>query len=408
MSSTSSIPPLDRLDEVLAPTVRAVVARDPPIPTLAGRAAEVAKGAPGFVRGDIGQVVGVDPPGEVLYGPPVGLDEVRAALAALFGRTFGVEGLTAAHVALCTGGSEALALLFQCFGGPGRSVGLPRGYWENYLNGIEVSGGRPVVVDFFDRATGALDGEGLERAIRAEGLSALVANFPCNPTGAVLDAAEAARLAQVAERTGVVLIADEVYARLRYDGLPPLSLVRFAPGHAVSIGSASKEYLLPGARMGWMVSARPRMTDHVLRRVIRGNTASPSVLAQQRLLPLVRQDLEGGGRMDGLRHELKARRDALLAVLARHEMRPVGRAGRDPQGTIFLVASLPPWWPADRPDQEFCERAIEGGWFSSIPGSAFGLDEPCARFAFGSMPLPAVGRLDAALSAMRRAVAAGG
>ena len=99
---------------------------------------------------------------------------------------------------------------------------------------------------------------------------------------------------------------------------------------------------------------------------------------------------------------MAARRDALLEVLARHDMPAVGRPEHPPSGTIFLVAALPPWWAAG--DQEFCEAAIDGGWFSAIPGSAFGLP-PSARFSFGSMTVADIEALDGALSAMRVASA---
>lgn len=404
-------PPLDRIDELLPADLRRVVDRETPIPTLAGLAAEARLGRPEFVRADIGQVVGVDPEAEVLYGPPVGLAPLREAVAELYGRTFGPAaaglGLTGANVALCTGAAEALSLLFRCFGSAGRVVGLPRGHWENYLNGVDLAGGSSVVIDFFD-AEGDLNPEGIERAVRAEGLSTLVANFPCNPTGAALSAQETAQLAAVARETGVVLIADEVYARLRYDGVPPQSLLPHAPGHVVAIGSASKEYQLPGGRAGWVVSARERLTDHVLRRLIRAGTASPNVLAQTRLLALVESDLGDlrvgrptPRRLEALRDAMRDRRDALLAVLGCHAMPPVGRAGRKPAGTIFLVAALPPWWTGG--DTAFCEAAISGGWFSAIPGSAFGLD-PSVRFAFGSMTLADIRRLDAALTGMHEAM----
>ncbi len=385
-----------------------MVERPTPIPTLAAAAARARAAHPGFVRADIGQVVGVDPAQEILYGPPVGLPELREALAELFGRTFpGAADLDLgpANVALCTGAAQGLSLLFRCFGAGG-AVGLPRAHWANYDNAVELAGGRVVPVDFFDRQ-GRLDAEAIERRVRGEELSALVANFPCNPTGASLDADDAQRLAAVARDTGVVLIADEVYARLRYDGRPPQSLLPYAPGHVVVVGSASKEYMLPGGRAGWVICARERLTDHVLRRLIRASTASPNVLAQRRLLDLVRADLSdlraGLGsprRLETLRDAMGGRRDALLEVLARHDMPPVGRPGHPPTGTIFLVAALPPWWDAG--DQEFCEAAIAGGWFSAIPGSAFGLP-PSARFSFGSMTMADIEALDGALSGMRAA-----
>lgn len=396
--------PLDRIDELLDPHVLKVARRETPIPTIAERAKSAAATNPALVRADIGQIVGVDEQLEVLYGPPVGLTPLRDAVAELYTRSFRLEpALAAEHVTVCTGAAEALSLLFRCFGS-GRRVGLPRGHWENYTNAVELAGGEAVVVDFFDEA-GALDVAGLRRAIVDESLAVLLSNFPNNPTGAVLDERETRALAELVIEQDIVWIADEVYARLRYDGVAPESALRHAPGHAVSIGSASKEYLVPGARVGYVVSTRSDLTDRVLRKLVRANTASPSVLGQQQVQPMLAADLEDmrAGRAPRLatriRSAMQARRDALLGVLERHGMRPVGRPGHRSEGTIFLMATVPDWWSGD--DLAFAEAAIERGLFSAIPGSAFGLPGS-VRLSFGATRLDDIERLDGHLAAFSR------
>lgn len=395
--------PLDRVDELLDEHTRRVARRQTPIPTIAERAKAAAAQHPRLVRADIGQIAGVDERLEVLYGPPVGITPLREAVAELYTRSFRLSpALQARNVTICTGAAEGLSLLFRCFGS-GRRVGLPRGHWENYTNAVELAGGEAVVIDFFDEA-GNLDVEGLRATIRDDELSALVANFPNNPTGAVLDEAETEALAQLAIDEDIVLIADEVYARLRYDGVAPQSLLAHAPGHAVSIGSASKEYLVPGSRIGFVVSARPDLTDRVLRKLVRANTASPNVLGQEQVLAMMSDDLQdmrqGAPPRLGttIREAMQQRRDALVEVLARHQMLPVGRPGHRSEGTIFLMAGLPPWWSGD--DLSFVDQGIDRGLFSAIPGSAFGLDGS-VRFSFGAMDLATIARLDDNLAAMR-------
>ena len=405
------VPPLQRISELLPEEIQRIVQRETPIPTVAQAAKAKKAEVPTLVRGDIGQIVGVDEELEVLYGPPLGLDELRAVVAETYNLAFGLgdgalesapQGLTGRNVAICTGAAEALSLLFRCFA-KGKTVALPRGYWENYLNGIDMAGGRPVIVDFFDDQ-GALDIAGIERAIDAEGIAVMVVNFPCNPTGAVLGIDEYQALAALIERTGVILIADEVYARIRFDGCPPQTLIKFAPGNAVSVFSASKEYLHPGARIGYAVCAYEQLTNEVLRKVIRANTASPNVLGQRRVLELMQPDLEDlrAGReprmLTRIRDEVGARCELLLEVLEHHGFTPVGRAGHRPMGTIFLTAALPDWWNGD--DVSFSEAAIEAGCVSSVPGSAFGLDGSI-RLSFGAMTRDDIGQLDRNLSEFR-------
>jgi aspartate/methionine/tyrosine aminotransferase len=397
------MPSLDRLDRILPPEVRAVAERSTPIPTIAQRAALIAKDRPEFVRADIGQISSYSPDDEVLYGPPVGLPALREAIAELWTRSFALEPkLRDLNVSVCSGATEGLSLLFRCFARD-RAVGLPRGFWENYANGVELAGGRSVLVDYFD-ADGRLDLAGLHDQIEREHIELLVANFPSNPTGALLDRDECAALAGLLRECDCLCISDEVYARLRYDGKPAMSLLGFAPERVVVVSSASKEYLLPGARVGYVLSVNSDLTDRVLRKLIRANTASPNVLGQRLLLPRLEAELTDlrAGRepqfLGALREELKSRRDALVELLLRRGFRLAGRAGGEAQGTIFLMVHVPKWFSGSA--EEFAEAALSAGVCSLVPGDSFGLPETL-RFSFGGMTTEQIGALDRGLGGLQ-------
>ena len=379
--------------KLLPPHIRRVTERATPIVTIARRAAEARDAGTDLVRCDIGQIAGVKPDDEVLYGPPNGLVELRGAVAELYNLSLHLtDPLAHENVAITTGAAEALSLLFACFAYQKR-IGVPRAHWENYANGVALADGQMVLIDFFDEH-GSFSAERIAAQIKGHGLSALLANFPHNPTGAVLDAAETAALARVIVDANIVGIADEVYARLRYDAVPPQSLLPHAPDHVISIGSASKEYLLPGARVGYVVSRHADFTDRICRRLTRANSASPNVLGQRALLERMTVDVEDmrAGReprtLGAVRRAMQTRRDSLLAVLQKHDMAP---PGRKPQGTIFMMAAVPPWWDGD--DATFSEAALSGGFFSSIPGSAFGLPG-CVRLSFGTLTDADIENLD--------------
>jgi aspartate/methionine/tyrosine aminotransferase len=391
------------LDQILPPEVRAVAERSTPIPTIAQRAALIAQDRPDFVRADIGQISSYAPDVEVLYGPPVGLPALREAIAELWTRSFDLSPpLRDLNVSVCSGAAEGLSLLFRCFAG-GRAVGLPRGFWENYSNGVELAGGRAVLVDYFD-AGGHLDLAGLRGQIERENIELLVANFPSNPTGALLDRDECSALAGLLRQCDCLCISDEVYARLRFDGRPAVSLLGCAPERVVVVSSASKEYLLPGARVGYVLSANADLTDRVLRKLIRANTASPNVLGQRLLLPRLEAELEDlrAGRepkfLSALREELKSRRNALVELLVRRGFRLAGRAGGEAQGTIFLMVHVPEWFDGD--PEAFSEAALDAAVCSVVPGDSFGLPGTL-RFSFGGMTMQQIGALDAGLGRMQ-------
>ncbi len=390
--------PLDRLLDLLPPRIREIVDRETPIPTIAARAGELMAADPGLVRADIGQISGFRDDLEVLYGPPSGLNELRATIAEGWNLSHGLTpqtgGLRRENVGITTGAAEGIAALFKCLA-QGKKVGIPRGFWENYLNGVALAGGDCVVLDYFD-AAGRLDIEGLRRSIRDENIELLVANFPCNPTGAVLVEEEARALGALIEELNIPCIADEVYDRLRYDGVKALSLLPFAPGHVIAVSSASKEYLLPGARVGYVLSARSQVTDLVLRKLIRASSGGPNVLGQRQMLSRLSADLEDlrAGREPGLlssvRDEMARRRDGLLEVLESFGFGSVGRPGHRPEGTIFLMASLPDWWRDD--EEAFARAALEARCVSTVPGTAFGLPGS-VRFSYGGMTVERIAKL---------------
>jgi ornithine--oxo-acid transaminase len=399
------VAPLADLPASLPKHIRQVVERRTPIPSIAGRAKAMQAENPNLVRADIGQISGLDPELEELYGPPVGLQELRSMVAEAHNLTHDLEGdaaLGPENVCITTGAAEGLALLFQAFA-ENKVVGLPRGHWSNYRNGVEVAGGQCVVVDYFDGG-GDLDLDGLADAVRRENIEVLVANFPCNPTGAVLSRAEGEALAGAMQDMGVLCIADEVYEELRYDDHPPVSLLNYAPEHVVRVSSASKQYLLPGARVGYVSSRSADLTDKVLRKLVRANTASPNVLGQRRLMELLGPDLEDrrAGKAPQLltrvRDAMKARRDSLLEVLDEFEMPCMGRPGHRPEGTIFLMAGVPSWFDGD--DAGFADAALDAGAVSVVPGSAFGIPSS-VRFSYGGMTVEQIAQLRENLAALR-------
>ena len=85
-----SVPPLQRISELLPEEIQRVVQRETPIPTVAQTAKAKKAEVPTLVRGDIGQIVGVDEELEVLYGPPLGIGELRTVVAETYNLAFGV------------------------------------------------------------------------------------------------------------------------------------------------------------------------------------------------------------------------------------------------------------------------------------------------------------------------------
>jgi N-succinyldiaminopimelate aminotransferase len=391
--------------------MRNTVSSAPVIPQIAAKAKLAAAHHPNFVRGDQGQVVGVMPDREVYYGPSSGLPELRGLVARFWTLAYGLQscaglpegGLGAANVAIVSGATEGLAILLRLLA-PNSAIGVQRFCWGNYRNLIAHAGGEAITVDFFS-PDGTFDAAGLSDAVKARNIGTLLVNFPANPTGDVLLDDELKALARLARENDLVLISDEVYNWIRYDERPR-TLLTFAPERTLVIGAASKEYLIPGARTGYVLSPDPTFGDEWMPRLIRSTSSSPNVLGQQRTVEMLNTDvadLEAGEApsiLAAVRDELHRRRDAMVEMLRAAGCTIEGRHGGMPRGGIALLARLPDGFEDDR---MFIDTAIATGRFSAIPGSAFGAPG-CIRFGYAGIPLDAIARLAIAIPEVLEAV----
>jgi len=409
--SMSSIPehdfsqPILRIAwEAMPEAMRHTVSTAPLIPQIAARAKAAAAQNPGFIRGDQGQVVDVLPTREVYYGPSSGLPELRRLVGRFWTLAYGLQshdalpagGLGAEHVAIVSGATEGVAILMRLLARE-RAIGVQRYYWGNYRNIIAHAGGEPVTLDFFT-SDGDLNLGGVSRAIRDKNIRTLLINFPANPTGDVLDDDELEALADLARKEDLILVSDEVYNWIRYDDAPR-TMLAFAPDRSIVVGAASKEYLIPGARTGYVVCADPIFSGEWMPRLIRSTSSSPNVLGQNLVVEMLESDvadLEAGevpGILGTVKQELRNRRDAMVATLRSAGFDIVSRHDGMPRGGISLLARLPAGVEDDR---AVIETAIAMGRFSAIPGSAFGAPG-CIRFGYAGISLDGIERLARAL-----------
>jgi aspartate/methionine/tyrosine aminotransferase len=197
--------------------------------------------------------------GDTHYTPAPGRRAVRAAIAdahrARTGQHVAVE-----NVIYLSGTQNALFTASLCLAGPGDEVIALEPLYPTYPATIEISGARMV------RARAPADGgfrvdlAELEAAITPRTRAIFYAS-PNNPSGVILSEAELGRIAELARRHSLWLVADEVYAGLAPAGRVP-SLAAHLPEQVVTIGSLSKTHAMPGWRAGWLVGP-PQLVEHV-------------------------------------------------------------------------------------------------------------------------------------------------
>ena len=199
------------------------------------------------------------------YSYPFGLPELRAAIAAYTARCSGFRPDPETETTVVLGSTEGLAAVLAAIGSRGDGVVVLEPFHEMYPAQAEVFGLEPRFVTLREEAGGTawrLDPDELRRAAAAAGL--LVLNTPHNPTGKVFTPDDLETIADVARAEDLVVVADEIYEHIVFDGARHRSIATW-PGmreRTVVVNSISKTANATGWRIGWVI-APPHLTPAI-------------------------------------------------------------------------------------------------------------------------------------------------
>ncbi|MEZ0345219.1 MAG: pyridoxal phosphate-dependent aminotransferase [Infirmifilum sp.] len=251
--------------------------------------------------------------GEIRYISPLGLPELRAAIARRVSERYGVD-VKPSEVAVTVGAKAALFMSIALLTRPGDEVVVQDPAFPTYECVVRYAGGRPVFVKLREEDEFRLRVEDVEEATRGlRRVRGLVVNSPHNPTGSVLTQSDVSSLLELARRKDMFIISDEIYEDYVYEGRHASFLS--APDwrdYVVYISGFSKTYSLTGLRLGYVVAR-----EEVIRRleVFATNMYScppaPPQFAALKALEL------GTGWFEEYRREYMARRDAAYEELSR-------------------------------------------------------------------------------------------
>ncbi|HLZ66165.1 MAG TPA: pyridoxal phosphate-dependent aminotransferase [Aliidongia sp.] len=227
--------------------------------------------------------------GETFYTFERGVPALRQALAEYETRLH-AKPVAASRVVVTTAGMQAIMLTVQALVDPGDNVLVVSPVWPNIRAAIEIMGGEPREVALGRRADGgfSLDLDALDRA-RDGRTKAIFVNSPSNPTGWVMSRAEGEALLAFTRRHGLYLIADEVYARVIYDGSVAPSLLDLAEpeDRVVVVNSFSKAWAMTGWRLGWLVA--PAEIVEVMGKLVQYNVSGAPTFIQHAAVTAVRE-----------------------------------------------------------------------------------------------------------------------
>lgn len=295
------------------------------------------------------------------YPPGPGIAALREAIAAQRARRYRVDFDPDSGVLVTVGASEAIAAAVLGLVEPGSEVLLIEPFFDTYSPVIAMAGSRRVAVPLVADGRGfCLDVDAVRAAITPS-TRAIIVNSPHNPTGMVLDDDELRALAGVAVEADLLVIADEVYEHLVFDGRRHLPISTY-PGMAertVTISSAAKMFNCTGWKIGWACGPADLIAG------VRAAKQYLSYVGGAPFQPAVACALNNEDAwVDSLRDSLQSKRDTLAAALT-----GIGFEVHDSAGTFFLCADPRPL--GFRDSATFCAELPRRVGVAAIPMSAF-------------------------------------
>ncbi|MEU4499295.1 pyridoxal phosphate-dependent aminotransferase [Streptomyces sp. NPDC023998] len=309
------------------------------------------------------------------YPPGPGVPELRTAIADHQRQRYSLSYDPDTEVLVTAGATEAIAATLLALVEPGDEVIALEPYYDSYAACIAMAGGSRVPVTLRPRE-GAyhLDLDELRDAV-TDRTRLILLNTPHNPTGTVLTRDELAAIAELAVERDLLVVTDEVYEHLAFDGEHvPIATFPGMRERTVSISSAGKTFSFTGWKVGW-VTASPELVTAVrsAKQFLTYVSAGPFQYAVAEALRLPQ------AYFDGLRDDLRAKRDLLSAGLA-----DAGFEVYRPAGTYFVTTDIRSLGEDD--GFAFCRALPERCGVVAIPNAVFydhrEQGAPFVRFAF--------------------------
>ena len=304
--------------------------------------------------------------GKTKYTASAGLPELKQAIADKLkkdqGLTYGLN-----EIMVGSGAKHVLYTLFQAILDEGDEVIVPAPYWVSYPEQVKLAGGVPVYVSGKEENEYKLTADQLRDAI-TDRTKALIINSPSNPTGMLYSAEELKQLGQVCTENDILIVSDEIYEKLVYDGASHTSIAQLSEQLkelTVIINGVSKSHSMTGWRIGYaagradLIKAMTNLASH--------STSNPTTTSQYGAIAAYT------GTQEPVEEMRAAFEDRLNKIYQRLTELP-GVECIKPQGAFYLFPNVKKAAAACEYENvdEFAAGLLEEALVAVVPGSGFG------------------------------------
>jgi aspartate aminotransferase len=312
------------------------------------------------------------------YTDASGMPELKDAVAAKFKRDNGIA-YDRSEITIGCGAKHLIYNIFQVVCDPGDEVLVPSPFWVSYPEQVCLTGGIP---KFIRTSNFKMTPKQLEAAITPKA-KLLVLNSPSNPTGAVYTRGELEAIAEVALKHRILILSDECYERILYDGNEHHSIASFDKGLkdlTLTVNAVSKTYSMTGWRIGY--AGGPVSYIRAIGNMTSQSTSNPCSIAQKASIAALNGDY---ALVDVMLKEFDKRRKILsegLNELLQDDTPPPG-------GAFYYFPSIAKFVDKNlrgttiRTADDFCKVLLDVARVAAVPGTDFG-DSTRVRFSFAT------------------------
>jgi aminotransferase len=301
--------------------------------------------------------------GHTQYTGNSGLIELRREISAYLKGRFDIEYNPDNELLVTIGASEAIDLALRALLDPGDEVVVPDPSYVAYMPNIFIAGGKAVPVKITAENEFRLTPEALKSVLTPR-TKALILPYPNNPTGGIMPRRELEAIADVIRNTDIVVISDEIYAELTYEG----KHVSFAslPGmyeRTLVVSGFSKAFAMTGWRLGY--AAGNKDIIHAMCKIHQYVIMCAPIMSQEAAIEALRSGAETD--YEDVRKMLE-QYDMRRRIII-DELNDMGLSCFEPRGAFYVFPSIQ---STGLTSEAFCERLLRDQMVAVVPGNAFG------------------------------------
>lgn len=299
--------------------------------------------------------------GHTHYTPNAGYKDLREQIAKKVLEDNGIEARPESDIIVTAGAMQAISSAILVTIDPGDEVLIPDPGYESFSRQVKFADGVPVPVQVKEEEEFRLNPKGVEKAITKK-TKMIVVNTPSNPTGSVMAQEDLEGIAELAKQHDLLVLSDEIYEKILYDGAKHHSIASFPDmaDRTITVFAFSKTYAMTGWRVGYAVGPKPIVKEMTKIQEFYV-TCAPSICQRAALAALE-------GSQDCVRemlHEFSRRRDFMYNELTQLKRLSCVR----PKGAFYLFPNIA---GTGLRSEETAKILLEKGKVVTAPGRAFG------------------------------------